>query len=851
MPNGYAPDAYVNGSPPTIVPAAAPPQYSHYTPLRYVPSVDVPVEYPDDMEYCPHSLPSPMPNMENVPPMAALRPNDASEQRPMKRKSDREHPDVFGKQPRQAISPISPGAQFASQGHARTYSEPQHGTQHNPVEILSSPEQTQSIPRKQMTGSAQSALPRDLRNAGLYVQAPDPFARKPAYYAVPVGKVPGIYTNYDDILEQIKGYSGSVQKKFPTEKGAWDFMERHRNQLEVALWKQRGAARESRNPRPARMAQRTPSPPPMYTYPLPTPPSDRSHGLASYGLSPSRAQQVPEHSEPAADSPRTNTTPNKDVPEPEIKLSAEQKRVVDLIVEGGKNVFYTGSAGCGKSTILKAFVPLLKRKGKKVRIVAPTNLAALNVGGQTTWNFAGWTPDSMKKSLDDLKKAAMGKEIWKKFDATDVLVIDEISMIENLQFERLNQVMKASRAGKATGPFGGVQIIVTGDFCQLSPVKPFKHCMGCGWELIKQVKGGSVQHRCENKSCRYDFWPATDKWAFRSKAWQECNFEHINLTEIHRQDDRKFISILQKIRRDGEIVKPHANILLNHTKDTEGAIQIFSKRDDVDRVNKQNIARLPSQQLIFKCLDDFKWNDFEDKTLEKYTEKEGDTLKQLRDHRYEAVVHLKEGMRVLLQANLEPDAGLVNGSQGLIIGFEPFNPDRLPRAAESKDEPGDLRGTHAKYAERQIKEYANQNRRQPWPVVRFDNGLTRTIYADCPCNELGNVGENGDESKLSLLSRAQIPLVAGYAITVHKSQGMTLDRVIVDLREAFEASQLYVALSRARSLKGLEVVALPRRHLGGANPQVKEFFYTYLNPNSPCSLSQMPQASQASQSSQS
>jgi ATP-dependent DNA helicase PIF1 len=144
-------------------------------------------------------------------------------------------------------------------------------------------------------------------------------------------------------------------------------------------------------------------------------------------------------------------------------LSAEQQRVVDLIVDGGKNVFYTGSAGCGKSTILKAFVPLLKKQGKNVRIVAPTNLAALNVGGQTTWNFAGWTVDSMNKSLDVLKAAAHGKETWKKFDMTDVLVIDEISMIENLQFERLSEVMKASRAGKATGPFGGVQVVVTGD----------------------------------------------------------------------------------------------------------------------------------------------------------------------------------------------------------------------------------------------------------------------------------------------------------------------------------------------------------------------------------------------------
>jgi ATP-dependent DNA helicase PIF1 len=129
------------------------------------------------------------------------------------------------------------------------------------------------------------------------------------------------------------------------------------------------------------------------------------------------------------------------------------------------------------------------------------------------------------------------------------------------------------------------------------------------------------------------------------------------------------------------------------------------------------------------------------------------------------MVQLKEGMRVVLQANLDPQAGLVNGSQGSIIGFEPFDEYKLPRKAEGGNEAdAGLRGAHAKYAEHQIKAYANQNKRQPWPIVKFDNGLPRTIYADCPCNELGN------DEPFSLLSRTQIPLMAGYAITVHKSQ---------------------------------------------------------------------------------
>lgn len=169
-----------------------------------------------------------------------------------------------------------------------------------------------------------------------------------------------------------------------------------------------------------------------------------------------------------------STTLDEVAVDPEPKLSPEQQKVVDLIVQG-HNVFYTGSAGCGKSTILKAFVKILEGRGQRVRIVAPTNLAALNVNGQTTWNFAGWTPDSMKRPLDKLMQAAHGKEVWERFDTTDVLVIDEISMVENHLFERLNEIMKASRGEKfGGGPFGGCQIIVTGDVRLL---QPYPHCL--------------------------------------------------------------------------------------------------------------------------------------------------------------------------------------------------------------------------------------------------------------------------------------------------------------------------------------------------------------------------------------
>jgi ATP-dependent DNA helicase PIF1 len=144
-----------------------------------------------------------------------------------------------------------------------------------------------------------------------------------------------------------------------------------------------------------------------------------------------------------------------------------------------------------------------------------------------------------------------------------------------------------------------------------------------------------------------------------------------------------------------------------------------------------------------------------------------------KEHRYEVFVQLKQGMRIVLQANLEPSMGLVNGSQGFISSFEPFDDKRLPKKPENRNEAGPIgvpatRGAHARYFEDQIKIFGKENKRQPWPIVKFDNGLTRTIFADCTASELGN------EEPYSLLSRTQIPLMAGYAITVHKSQVWTL-----------------------------------------------------------------------------
>lgn len=133
-------------------------------------------------------------------------------------------------------------------------------------------------------------------------------------------------------------------------------------------------------------------------------------------------------------------------------LCKEQAELVELIASG-RNVFYTGSAGCGKSTVLKAFVKRLQKMGRRFRIVTPTGRAALDINGATSWTFAGWTPDSHKKSLADLRKGGRGTKVNKRLNNVDVLVIDEISMVENHHFERLSHLMQEARSSDRA--FGG------------------------------------------------------------------------------------------------------------------------------------------------------------------------------------------------------------------------------------------------------------------------------------------------------------------------------------------------------------------------------------------------------------
>lgn len=496
----------------------------------------------------------------------------------------------------------------------------------------------------------------------------------------------------------------------------------------------------------------------------------------------------------------------------------------------GDNVFYTGSAGCGKSTVLHEIRRHFRAVGQIVTVLAPTGLAALNVNGQTTWSYAGWQPGAHKRKLKELEEdARIFTHQRNRLILTDVLIIDEISMVENHHLERLNCIMKSAR--QSSEAFGGAQVIITGDFCQLPPVKPFEHCMICGKDMHESHGDSGKLYSCDKCHLTH---PEQDQWAFRSKAWEECNFKHIHLKEIHRQTEGTFVSILQKIRAGHRLEPNEIQVLLGvDRKPLSGnATKLFAVREQAREENDARFNMLRTECHGYWCLDQFTLRDHHPGLAPKGNpEPDGPKgqhpLIALRDHRFQSFVRLKQGMLVILLSNFYREEGLCNGSQGVIAGFEAYDPAQLPKykvyddKKDKKGEPERKSNPWAAMQNEQCRRFMEGPgaKDKVWPVVKFHNGVTRTIFADCSITELGH------PAPFSTLSRTQIPLVAGWAMTIHKSQSLTMDRVIVDITRVWEEGQVYVALSRASSLQGLTIVGSMEnlQSAVGGNFEVQQF----------------------------
>lgn len=535
-----------------------------------------------------------------------------------------------------------------------------------------------------------------------------------------------------------------------------------------------------------------------------------------------------------------------------FELCSEQEALVRLVMDG-HNVFFTGSAGSGKSHVLRAFYQELIHEGKRVSKIGPTGISALNIGGQTTYRFAGWRPSSKKKHIRRLEREARIGERWERLNEVDVLVIDETSMVDSHHFSRLDRVCRAARQPQPPInedgsrdydvevewsmsdeygsdkdrsphdhmlPFGGIQVIVTGDFCQLPPVMPFRTCFPCG-------KTTRAKH-CDNGPwmcdfCKLTFYP-DDCWAFQSPAWRACRFKNVRLVEVHRQKDPMFVEILEAFRDCADLTCKQFQTIYETTRhEVQDAIHLFPTNRGADRMNSTMLSRIQEPTKTYASVDDFTWNEI-DRSHRKYGERgSGLRINYLVDHRFSDQLDIKIGMPVMLLVGGSSDSDLVNGSQGTVVGFEIYDhaqPSKAPATV-----PSPISAEHDEYPEYRSamigKWFARTN---VLPVVEFSNGQRLLIYPSCEIEEFG------DDEPYSLLSRTQLPIRPGWALTIHKSQGLTLERVVLHVDGVRTREMLYVGISRATSLEGLQIVTKndlailkPGGRLGPWNSVVKAF----------------------------
>jgi ATP-dependent exoDNAse (exonuclease V) alpha subunit len=399
-------------------------------------------------------------------------------------------------------------------------------------------------------------------------------------------------------------------------------------------------------------------------------------------------------------------------------LSSEQKSVIESF-ENGENILITGGAGTGKSYLLN----FLKRNYSAFgfEVTASTGVAAVNIGGSTihSWSGIGFANMSVDKIIENLFSAKFSK-VRARIRKAKILAIDEISMISSNVFDILDSVLRAIRNNDKV--MGGLQIVLFGDFLQLPPIS--------------------------RDNSNFDF-------CFNAKAFKELNLKTFVLEQVFRQNDEKFIKVLNNLRlglideEDREIIASRLKI-----KDKITAIKptiLTTHNYKVEKINQEELKKIPQNEVIYNA------SYFGSKDKIEFLKK---------NCMAQEVLKLKIGAQVMMIKNTYQKDGIVNGSLGIVKELS-----------------------------------AKKN----YPIVEFTGGQIITISPE------EWLLEKYDEQKRELVSEAgltQIPLILSWAMTIHKSQGLTLDKISCDLSESFSPGQVYVALSRAKSLNGVFIESI-------------------------------------------
>eukprot|EP00069_Balaena_mysticetus_P001443 bmy_15375T0 len=421
------------------------------------------------------------------------------------------------------------------------------------------------------------------------------------------------------------------------------------------------------------------------------------------------------------------------LPPTKPELSREQAAVLRVVLKG-QSIFFTGSAGTGKSYLLKRILGSLPPTGTVA--TASTGVAACHIGGTTLHAFAGI--GSGQAPLAQCVALAQRPGVRQGWLNCQRLVIDEISMVEADLFDKLEAVARSVWAVR-TGFWWSSM------WNSLTPVPKAPHA---------PLQSCPAAEQAIRRDPAYHLWglPAAAACnqgipAPAAKSWRRCVPVTLELTEVWRQTDETFISLLQAVRlgRCSDEVTRQLRATAAHRVGRDGivATRLCTHQDDVALTNERQLQKLPGEVHSFEAMDS---DPEQARTLDAQC-----PVSQL--------LQLKLGAQVMLVKNLAVSRGLVNGARGVVVGFE----------AEGRG----------------------------LPQVRFLCGVTEVIRAD-----RWMVQATGGR----LLSRQQLPLQLAWAISIHKSQGMSLDCVEISLGRVFASGQAYVALSRARSLQGLCVL---------------------------------------------